>query len=844
MATRNEQFFIDLGKGASWAAGVAFQRSNPLPLDKYSVFETEAKAIEYATTSAVAYPGQIVAYVDGDKMAVCVLAQNTDGSGLELQSIGGAIGDYETAAADTLPQKKAIYDEAGENVIGYEVKWVPISAIVEGDGNTTYTFAKKVEDEKTIVITPYNEGVAGEATEISLGFLTEDEINDAIDAKVGTPVDGETAATGLYALIAAEQARAEAAEAALETKIGKAAEGDNAATGLYLAIANALAEAKQYADDNDANDNTTYSISYGEYEVAEGVTKKAIKLAGSDNSASYVDVADFLKDSVLENVDYDADSNTLTFTWNTLDEDGNKVTTEVVLDDMLSPYTAGNGIDITGQSVAVKLDATGENFLTVSENGVKLAGVQDAIDAAEGRAAADATSKAGTAKAEAIADAEGKLATAVGTLNDSIDLKANAEDVYAKTETYNKTEVEGLVDGAKTAASTAVEGVQKDLNDYKTSNDAAVKANTDKLATVAEGAQVNVIEAVKVDNVALEITDKTVNINLAGAISNFATKDELKATDDKAVANAAKISTNETNIGSLQGTVSAQGEKITALETYKSEHDQLYAELKGTVDGHTNAIAGKAAQTDLEALATRVGAAEGTITTHGTDIEALKTSVGNVYTKTEADLLINAKADQTAFTELANKVNDTTTGLDTKAAAADLKKLEDVVNAEDTGLASKASQSDLTALTTRVKANEDAKADHEERIAEMETFWAAADDPEGTIDKLAEIVSYIESDKTGALDMAADIKANTDAIAAINDEETGIEAVAKKYTDDQIDAIGLAGEEKGLAITNAVENGVAFAEGKGTVNSLNVDKLVQTTGEYLILNGGSASINI
>ena len=121
MATKNEQFFIDLGKGASWAAGVAFQRSNPLPLDKYSVFETEAKAIEYATTNAVAYPGQVVAYVDGDKMAVCVLVETADGSSLELQSIGGAIGDYETAQPNTLPQKKAVYDEDGKTVIGYEV---------------------------------------------------------------------------------------------------------------------------------------------------------------------------------------------------------------------------------------------------------------------------------------------------------------------------------------------------------------------------------------------------------------------------------------------------------------------------------------------------------------------------------------------------------------------------------------------------------------------------------------------------------------------------------------------------------------------------------------------------
>ena len=314
MATKNEQFFIDLGKGASWAAGVAFQRSNPLPLDKYSVFADEAAATTYATTSAVAYPGQVIAYVDGDKMAVCVLAQNAEGTNLELQAIGGAIGDYETAAANTLPQKKAIYGEDGSTVIGYEVKWMPVSAIVEGDGNTTYAFAKKANDEKTLVFTPYDEGVAGEATELTLDFLTSDE------------------------------------------------------------IAGLIQEAKDYAD----GANTTYAISYGEYEIEDGVTKKAIRLLGSDNSASYVDVADFLKDSVLEDVSYDADTNTLTFTWNTLDENGNKVTTDVELNDMLSPYTAGNGIDITGQAISAKVKAN-DKYIEVTENGIASKGIDEAI---------------------------------------------------------------------------------------------------------------------------------------------------------------------------------------------------------------------------------------------------------------------------------------------------------------------------------------------------------------------------------------------------------------------------------------------------------------------------------
>lgn len=45
----------------------------------------------------------------------------------------------------------------------------------------------------------------------------------------------------------------------------------------------------------------------------------------------------------------------------------------------------------------------------------------------------------------------------------------------------------------------------------------------------------------------------------------------------------------------------------------------------------------------------------------------------------------------------------------------------------------------------------------------------------------------------------------------------------------------------GVVITASGENQVAFADGIGTVNSLNVQKLVQTDGDVLIIDGGNAS---
>ena len=49
---------------------------------------------------------------------------------------------------------------------------------------------------------------------------------------------------------------------------------------------------------------------------------------------------------------------------------------------LIDVYTAGDGIDLTDNEISVKLDETGEAFLTVGENGLKLDGVQTAIDSA------------------------------------------------------------------------------------------------------------------------------------------------------------------------------------------------------------------------------------------------------------------------------------------------------------------------------------------------------------------------------------------------------------------------------------------------------------------------------
>lgn len=117
-----------------------------------------------------------------------------------------------------------------------------------------------------------------------------------------------------------------------------------------------------------------------------------LKLLGKGGAEiATVPAADFVKDGMLENVELktasagqpvgDAQSGTfLVFTFNT--DAGSKVI-NLDVTSLIDVYTAGNGIEVTGKVIAAKLDTSTEAFLTVGADGIKLSGVQAAINAAK-----------------------------------------------------------------------------------------------------------------------------------------------------------------------------------------------------------------------------------------------------------------------------------------------------------------------------------------------------------------------------------------------------------------------------------------------------------------------------
>lgn len=116
---------------------------------------------------------------------------------------------------------------------------------------------------------------------------------------------------------------------------------------------------------------------------AEG-RKDEIQLIGkNDTVISSIDVAEFIKDGMLDNIVFDTtDPNNpkLVFTFNT---NAGKEVISVSVKELIDVYVAGNGIEIQNNVIAVKVDNTGEHFLTVTADGVKLSGIQTAIDSAK-----------------------------------------------------------------------------------------------------------------------------------------------------------------------------------------------------------------------------------------------------------------------------------------------------------------------------------------------------------------------------------------------------------------------------------------------------------------------------
>ena len=183
-----EEFFEKLTNGAKWDVGVAINRTNPVPLDANSVFESLDALTTYATTNALAYPGQVVSVLGTEEIAAYLIKTTGEGALISKLAASSASGDI---SADV----EALKTQVANIINGTQVVGAATKATQDGEGNvisTTYATATALEGVRTTAEKGVSDAAAAKEA--------ADAAKAVADAKVGAVSLASGAANGTVKL--------------------------------------------------------------------------------------------------------------------------------------------------------------------------------------------------------------------------------------------------------------------------------------------------------------------------------------------------------------------------------------------------------------------------------------------------------------------------------------------------------------------------------------------------------------------------------------------------------------------------------------------------------------------
>lgn len=156
------EFFDNLENGATWSAGVSFKRSNPLPIERYSVFKSEDDAKAYAKTNPVAYPGQVIAVVTSSGATAYLIREVgaadtvTDGGLTKLAQTTGT-GDVGETVAQLQSDLTALAQKVGTDDISS--LFPDATAVDEQTVTNALLTLKTIIDNKINSVTAANKSI-------------------------------------------------------------------------------------------------------------------------------------------------------------------------------------------------------------------------------------------------------------------------------------------------------------------------------------------------------------------------------------------------------------------------------------------------------------------------------------------------------------------------------------------------------------------------------------------------------------------------------------------------------------------------------------------------------------
>ena len=608
------------------SAGHAISLTNKLTALNQSII-AEKEAREKAVTDIKGTLGE------GDATTLGAINDELDaidakiGTVTENKTVVQMIADAETAAKAAATKMKLATSEA----------FLTLESTTDSSGATTYALGTKDLASDAELQTEKERALAAEGklqTQIGTGFTsgntvaaaidnvkhTIDELNADVTSKEGTKVRVQVVETAgkitnvtvaesdiaSASALTAETTARTAADTALDNRLTKI-EGDEQTVG---SIKKAVADAKKAIEGTFkkgdvqtlAELNTkieTVSSAAKTYSIAKATKSEAASLGTNVKEAYKLiennkdQVGEFIpvyKDSSLKSVALDGQI--LKFTY--ILADGSEDTVGVDVSTFLAESEFANGLQVVNHIVSVKRDATSEGFLTVGADGIKLSGVQSAIDTAK-KAVTDRLDKI-----EGEEDVVGSIKKAIKDAKDYTDAEIIALNATAGTQNVSEGKhvaVEVVETAGKLTSLVVTENdiaSASDLTSEISRANAAEKENADAI-TILNG------DATKAGSVAKAVKDaKDALLDNATSDYNTLGKLEGKIKDAEAAAKAAATKLVQDNEGHV--TVSGVQDQTTSAWTYTISENDIASANALTAEAQTRASEDTAIKGRLSAL--------------------------------------------------------------------------------------------------------------------------------------------------------------------------------------------------------------------------------------------------
>lgn len=847
---------------------LSIKRGNPAPVDTTAVWYNKAELETYAKSGATAYIGQILTLVADNKCEAYMIS-NAAGTLVKLASTT-ASGDLASDVSTLQGQVASLIEKVGSATQG-ETAATGLYALIEAaqkQADKGVADAKTANDKAVAAQTDVDALEAVVGANDTAGLRKRIKTNeDAIGVLNGTGEGSVTKAVNDaindFATKATENGTIDTFKELVDWVAGHP-DIVNGLTGdinKLKAILKGFGTAEGQSPEVKAYiDSAIKALKIGDYAKAADLTALAGRVETLEKlPAVNITAEDIAKWNAKQDAGNFVDKSTYDAKMTALDKADSDNTTAIAgVKKTADAAVVANKDIVAGTATKITYDAKG--LVTKGENlavsdiptlGIsKIDGLQDALDSKQNNLTFDGEYNSGTNKVATVSTVN----TAVDNLRHTLGGEDGQTDVDTKdSETIHgakiyadevgktvKAYADSLVGdtsaiGKKVAALEGKVDVNSVSGAIATAKSEAIttagtnadtKVATAKTAILGEGHTGTVKEAYEL------ATSKATMAQVEA--KGYAVKTEV----DTAVADAKKAGTDaQTAVNTLSDKVGTIPEDKTIVQMIAdAQNAATYNDsaVKASIKTNTDAIAklngadtveGSVAKTVKDAVAAEQTRAEGKEQANATAIDGVKSRVDAFLAAAEVgDAAVDTlKEIQTYITTHGSAADQMV-----KDIAANKKAVEDEATRAKTAEGTNATA--ISDEATRAKAAEKANAD---AIATETTRAETAE--KANADAIAELkkadYAGITSEKIAKWDAA---QANVIEKIQVNGTEI---AISEKTVNIPLATAACAG----LIISSDAENAISVSNtGIATVNNINVNKLVQTAGDELILNGGNA----